>query len=301
VLHLVGDPLDSNQIYELHAGPWNWLGYPHLSPMSVETALGAFASQIVILQNDEGGIWIPSLGLNTIGNLEPGDGYMAIVDESFSFSYPPAAILGGFASQETQADSAVDEHLKTGLAYTVVLQLDDSVPAGSRIELMDGDQLVGLAEANGEELLVLSAWGGSPEHGIPGFTSGHHGLVILRDADGTELPVRITGDLVFGTGAFAELGLSVEALPTSFLVDPAYPNPFNPVFTVEFGLPADGPIRLRLFNLLGQCVYDLEQELHAGWHSQLINATELGMSSGMYILSLEAAGVSHRQKVMMVK
>lgn len=75
----------------------------------------------------------------------------------------------------------------------------------------------------------------------------------------------------------------------------SYPNPFNPVTTLRYTLHSDGPVTLRIFDLLGRLVATLVDGYHrAGVHTVRFDGSGLG--SGMYICRLESAGgaVSHR-------
>jgi uncharacterized repeat protein (TIGR01451 family) len=75
-----------------------------------------------------------------------------------------------------------------------------------------------------------------------------------------------TFDLDVATG----VGDKLVGVPTEYFVDQNYPNPFNPSTTIRFGLPANGHVMLRVFNLLGQRVATLvdEQKLAGNYELQ---------------------------------
>jgi hypothetical protein len=54
-------------------------------------------------------------------------------------------------------------------------------------------------------------------------------------------------------GGESKIALTVD-VPREFALDQNYPNPFNPGTTIEFSLPAEQPVRLDLFNVIGQRV-----------------------------------------------
>ena len=67
---------------------------------------------------------------------------------------------------------------------------------------------------------------------------------------------------------------------------PAYPNPFNAVLTIEFTLPREAEVALRLFNAKGQEVGRLVQErLQPGHYIRRWNAA--GEPSGLYCYQLD--------------
>ena len=75
-----------------------------------------------------------------------------------------------------------------------------------------------------------------------------------------------------------------------------YPNPFNPSTTIEFTLPEDGRVTLRVYDVLGKVVATLvDGELKAGSvHRATFDASRI--SSGIYFFRLE-----HRDKQLMKK
>jgi hypothetical protein len=88
--------------------------------------------------------------------------------------------------------------------------------------------------------------------------------------------------------------------PGGLSIQGAWPNPFNPVTTVEFNLPGDGPTRLGLYNLLGQLVAEpLRQPLSAGLHRVRVDGGTL--SSGVYLAVLEQGGQHQVHKLLLVK
>jgi len=74
-------------ILNLNSG-WQLVAYLRDSEMNAETAFASIASKIVIVKDSAGGIYIPSMGLNLIGNLKPGKAYSIFMTESATFNYP---------------------------------------------------------------------------------------------------------------------------------------------------------------------------------------------------------------------
>ena len=74
-------------------------------------------------------------------------------------------------------------------------------------------------------------------------------------------------------------------------LDAVRPNPLRGAATVAFALPAAGPLRLTLVDVLGRAVAVLaEGEWPAGRHAVVLDAGAL--PPGVYVVRLEAAGVS---------
>ena len=79
-----------------------------------------------------------------------------------------------------------------------------------------------------------------------------------------------------------------------------YPNPFNSKVEIVFDLPEACHVLLQVYNINGQKVQTLvNAPFVAGRHTHVFQATNL--TSGIYILRLDANGHTHSQKLTMVK
>ena len=80
-----------------------------------------------------------------------------------------------------------------------------------------------------------------------------------------------------------------------------YPNPFNPSTTIGFYLPQQTKVTLKVFNVLGQEVGILLNDisLNAGDHSVEFNGAHL--TSGIYICRLESKLGILSHKMMLMK
>ncbi len=80
-------------------------------------------------------------------------------------------------------------------------------------------------------------------------------------------------------------------IPEVFVLEQNYPNPFNPTTTIEFNLPEDAIVTLKVYNALGQEVATLidREEMAYGLESVTFDANQI--SSGIYFYRLVAKGV----------
>jgi hypothetical protein len=89
-------------------------------------------------------------------------------------------------------------------------------------------------------------------------------------------------------------------LPGDFVLEPSYPNPFNPETTLRYQLPEDAQVRLSIYNLFGQEVARLvDGPENAGAHSLRWNAAHL--SSGVYLVRLTAGAHTAMQRISLLK
>jgi hypothetical protein len=109
------------------------------------------------------------------------------------------------------------------------------------------------------------------------------------------------GILIIKTGASAvSVDLVDDLLPATYTLDQNYPNPFNPSTEIRFSLPVSGPVRLTVYNLLGQEIVVLVDEVKpAGNYSARFDGS--GLSSGIYMYRLQAEGFTETKSMLMVK
>jgi len=86
----------------------------------------------------------------------------------------------------------------------------------------------------------------------------------------------------------------------TFALEQNYPNPFNPTTTINFTLPQNNRVSLRVYNIIGEEIAELiNKEIAAGKHQIKFDAGEL--TSGIYIYKLNAGKYSSIKKMMLVK
>ncbi len=88
--------------------------------------------------------------------------------------------------------------------------------------------------------------------------------------------------------------------PFGFSLEQNYPNPFNPSTTIEFSIPQNGFITLKVFNVLGREVATLvNEQVEAGKHKVEFDASNL--NSGVYFYKVESGSFADTKKMILLK
>ncbi|CAN5400098.1 hypothetical protein BH10BAC5_BH10BAC5_07490 [soil metagenome] len=96
----------------------------------------------------------------------------------------------------------------------------------------------------------------------------------------------------------------IVGVPSAFSLSQNFPNPFNPSTTINYSLPADSRVDLKVFDMSGKEVSSLVNgNQAAGYYS--INFNAAGLSSGIYFYRLTANGnnvnYSNTMRMILVK
>lgn len=126
---------------------------------------------------------------------------------------------------------------------------------------------------------------------------------------GTRINVLYYDELLAGTdlGLFAFFGsggaisiIESAKLPTNFNLLQNYPNPFNPTTIIEFIIPSNEYISLKVYDILGNEIATLVNEAkQAGRYKVSFNASNL--SSGVYLYKLHFRNKAISRKMLLIK
>ncbi len=298
-------------VYNLSPGN-NLISYSGITQSEISSALpddveclfdgligeGVAASQISCQD------WVGSLS-----QFDGGKGYWAKVTEDLSFSFE----IDGFTrvTDDTEPSTLIPEpwtyNQSTEQAFYFVedVQMDGLQAANFWLLAYCGKTLVGTREWTG-------AYTDVPAMGTDGYDetagyceTGEIPRFELLTTDGLKLEAHADHTPEWAENGLFFISLSATGveIPTEFVLKPAYPNPFNPVTTIEFSIPAVEPQRavsLNIYDITGRHVAELiNRELNAGMH--IVQWDAGYQSSGLYFVKLTAGEFQQTQKVLLLK
>ena len=98
---------------------------------------------------------------------------------------------------------------------------------------------------------------------------------------------------------------NIEQIPYSFNLEQNYPNPFNPTTTIKYDLPKAGDVVLRIYNVIGQEVATLVNEIQTVGAKSIVwdgrDSFGKQVSSGVYIYRLETGDFVQSRKMVLLK
>jgi len=92
----------------------------------------------------------------------------------------------------------------------------------------------------------------------------------------------------------------INGLPTDFELSQNYPNPFNPTTNIEYSIPEQSYVELKVYDILGNEVATLvNEEQSAGtYRADFIG---IDLTSGIYFYTLKAGGFVETKKMILLK
>ena len=121
-------------------------------------------------------------------------------------------------------------------------------------------------------------------------------ITVKDDSNATvEAIINIVVDKATGISDWLNNGI-----PNEYSIKQNYPNPFNPTTVIRYAIPEAGNVRLAIYNLLGEEVAQLVNEVKsAGFYEVNFNATNF--SSGIYIYRIEANNFTETKKMVLLR
>ncbi len=97
-----------------------------------------------------------------------------------------------------------------------------------------------------------------------------------------------------------ELEVIFNNVPTDFILEQNYPNPYNPSTKIQYSIPEESFIKLSVYNSLGEKVADLEEGMKlAGYYE--VNFDGSSLPSGIYFYTLSTSKLTITKKMILLK
>lgn len=98
---------------------------------------------------------------------------------------------------------------------------------------------------------------------------------------------------------------SQASLPKTFALYQNYPNPFNTQTCIQYDLPRDAQVSLKIYNVLGQRVKTLANDLHRASRYKIVwngrNSQGNEVSSAIYFVRFEAGKYAITRKMVLLR
>ena len=314
-LPLPGNRLDSHTSITLLAGEDNWIGYWLPQTQDIDRAFGNNWDKVksikaedwcyLDMSNPRDGEPKPSMKIRP---LHYGKGYIVRVTEQFDLVWNESD--RGAADRD---DAPVPQYFiyddKPDYEVIDVMDIDENI---QEIGVFENGICIGavVVDEQSEQILVYSDRMDRSDDEIVfevyydrGRSAKISDYLVYDERYDKYVPnVIIGGDQEYSTVKFSSVSEPDEEIGNHLLLN--YPNPFKPNSIIKYNIPADGIIKLDVYNLKGQLVKSLfcgkqaMGEYSVSWHGKDDNNEPV--ASGIYFYRLEAGeNIANKRVVFM--
>ncbi|MBL7052722.1 MAG: PKD domain-containing protein, partial [Candidatus Marinimicrobia bacterium] len=254
-----GEYLDPATPIDIVSG-WNFVSYFPNQAINVDEALATIDGEdLAIVKSDDGYYYVPSLGINSLGIMEPTKGYKIGYWADATLVYPESPVAK--LTQQTIVTEPVHFQMdrRYGDSHAVLILTENlnnlSLEIGDEIGLFSDNMCVGASVYEGEEYTAVAAW--KSENGDAGYHDGEK-ISVKVFSGGNEIEIATAESAYFGEGFFSVVELTSAIIVSDFALHGNYPNPFNPSTKIVFDVSATADIDLTIYNIIGQEVRSLQ-------------------------------------------
>ena len=310
-LEIVGNQIDPNFVYNLNGSQWNLISYPFSYECNIEDAIAdeykVYITEFITkgkaaVYNEYSDGYLGSLNY-----FEPNVGYWvwSTIDLDFSYNQECENYMSR-PENEYAIDMFNDYNASINQGFYYIEDIDINLTKDNIILIECNDELVGSRQWTGlnTDIAVMGNDGRvetenyCEEGDIPKF--------YVYDIN-TNIKTKLNGDIPgwgFNSIHFVSLYQDYTNIPNQFIIENAYPNPFNPITNIDFGLSEESHIIASIYDISGRLIEEIKNDsFKPGYHSIVWDASNT--ASGIYILKIKSESnnevVNKTQKLILLK
>lgn len=299
--------IPENEDLNLNMG-WNQVGYTRNSSMNPATAYNSIVSDVVIVKNSHGKIYIPRYNLNTIGDLNVGEGYLLYYASSGVFNYP----ANGFSKtyQDNYFDNTtkhfIPEYQNTGNNAVVLIHTD--LPDNAELAVTSENGMILGAGVVRNNVAAVTVWGDNDMTEMTDGAVKDQELYCKYYYKGSEKNIHLENirslinddnSLNYSKNFLKTADAYVEYSEKPVLY--VSPNPVKDLAMIQFKLNYKTGATLKIVNSIGKTVKILNnyEIFDTGTHT--VNFNVEGISQGVYRIVLTTDEGIITQPLMILK
>jgi len=290
---------------------WNIIAYLPTYELDASApgfyVLSPIIDNVLIAKNNGGQFLLPAWNFSNMPPWRETQGYQVKVDADVVLNYPPEREEDALAAV---FDRENDDHWTAPISTAEnmsVLVLSCDFTTGNQVAAYDiNDHIVGVGTVESDDRCGLAVWGDDPTTDeVDGLVEGEAFELRLWNSEQVlDLTVVSVGDgsgLVYDKDGFTVLEVVIKApAPDNYYLSQAFPNPFNSLTKLAYGLPETGEVTIRIYDLAGHLVSTLiNGQQAAGYHAVVWNGQSA--STGVYFIHMETGEFKNVRKVVFIR
>ena len=274
---------------------WSIIGYLRQVPGNAITMMSPIVANVAILKSGAGAVYWPAFGVNSIGNMMPGQGYQIKMNTTSTLYYPSnsAPSKSDIVAQQPiyyTLPAPTDNNMTLGIPETA---FDDLPMMGDEIGVFDNNGLLVGAGVYSGGNTALTLWGNDElSTETDGLQAGND--FSIRIWDGKSEKILTVESWSEGDGRYEENDIQIVGKlaliyseHSAYSLDQNVPNPFKTHTRISFFLMEDSEITLTVFDILGNEIQVLARgSFPAGNHT--VEMENQNFATGTYFYRLIA-------------
>jgi hypothetical protein len=329
-INVQGIPVNyANTPIALSAG-WNMIAYLPPTDDSIAHAMASIVDSVIIIKNNSGRTYWPSLEVDGIGVMAVGEGYKALMSANVSFTYPAPLPIStdkrtAVAGSESRLLHLPDPchyavHANTGNNATLLAKrvtiAGKTAPDSSEIGAFDAaGSLVGSGTVI-HGITAFAVWGADPQSKKKNGCAASEAVTFKLWDGKREYPLDyLSQNGTTSQYAIDKVLLGVLSVPDGYLITRfdltrAYPNPFRGSVKIAFDVPtvagvSEHSLEINVYDLKGSLVKQLANGKYQAGHYTVAwtssEGHEAATGSSVYIVRMKAANFDKRLKLVRVQ
>jgi hypothetical protein len=98
---------------------------------------------------------------------------------------------------------------------------------------------------------------------------------------------------------------SIDGIVKDFIIEQAYPNPFNPTTKIKYGVPSESNVDVTIYDITGRLVYNTTiRNRQPGWHHfewRGVDSRSQLVSAGIYLVTMTVGDNAQKQMITFLK
>jgi hypothetical protein len=307
---------------------WNIIPYFPVTLIPISEALESIKEYILVVKDIYGNIYWPEYDVNTMGNMQPGQGYQLFLSADAELIYPASMqklnssneVSRSIRDTNIQTSRYTPNYTNTGSNAVILIQCPDMKDGDEIGVWMSSGQLVGSGVVI-KGRAIITVWGNNMA--TPDMVDGavedeelsltywsnekdEEQEIIIKNILNVLDPNRPVERLNFTVNGLYVISIRLpdqeghEMVPQRYSLGQNFPNPFNPSTQIQFSIPNEEHVRITVYSLIGQKVsLLLDEQRSPGIYTVDFNASNL--PSGLYFYRLDAGSYHETKKMMLAR
>ena len=97
-----------------------------------------------------------------------------------------------------------------------------------------------------------------------------------------------------------EIDFTYHPIPEKITISPPYPNPFNPITIIKYGIPEKSDVLIEIYNIQGRLIdKSVRPDMKAGYYTFTWNGSN--QSSGIYLIRMKISNTVQNYRTILIK